>query len=72
MAQPTFIEVCAGCGGLSSGFIEGGFKPLLINELEKVFCETLRVNHKGANIVQGNMLELSVSEFREGSWEVSM
>lgn len=64
MAQPTFIEVCAGCGGLSSGFIEGGFKPLLINELEKVFCETLRVNHKGANILQGNMLELSVSEFR--------
>ena len=29
--QPTFIEVCAGCGGLSSGFIEAGFKPLLIN-----------------------------------------
>ena len=33
-AQPTFIEVCAGCGGLSSGFIEAGFNPLLINEID--------------------------------------
>lgn len=40
--QPTFIEVCAGCGGLSSGFIEAGFKPLLINEIDKTSCKTLR------------------------------
>jgi hypothetical protein len=31
---PTFIEVCSGCGGLSSGFIKAGFKPLLLNEIE--------------------------------------
>ena len=60
----TFIEVCAGCGGLSSGFINAGFKPLLINELEKVFCETLRTNHGGENIVEGSMLDLDLTEYK--------
>jgi DNA (cytosine-5)-methyltransferase 1 len=60
----TFIEVCAGCGGLSTGFMNAGFKPLLINELEKVFCETLRKNHDGENIVEGSMLDLDLTEYK--------
>lgn len=28
----TFIEVCAGGGGLSSGLIKSGFVPLLLND----------------------------------------
>jgi DNA (cytosine-5)-methyltransferase 1 len=43
--MPTFVEVCAGCGGLGTGFIEAGFKPLLINEIDKSCCATLRRNH---------------------------
>jgi DNA (cytosine-5)-methyltransferase 1 len=60
----TFIEVCAGCGGLSTGFINAGFKPLLINELEKVFCETLRKNHEGENIVECSMLDLDLTKYK--------
>lgn len=60
----TFIEVCAGCGGLSSGFIKAGFKPLLINELQKVFCKTLKDNHAEANIVQGSMLDLDLKQYK--------
>lgn len=62
--SPTFIEVCAGCGGLSSGFIEAGFKPLLINELEKTFCKTLCKNHPGVNIVEGSMLDLDLKPYK--------
>jgi DNA (cytosine-5)-methyltransferase 1 len=61
---PTFIEVCAGCGGLSSGFIEAGFSPLLLNEIDKTCCKTLRKNHDGANIVESSMLELDLTPFR--------
>ena len=43
--QPTFIEVCAGAGGLSCGLIKAGFKPLLLNDMDKNCCSTLRVNH---------------------------
>jgi len=63
-SDPTFIEVCAGCGGLSSGFMKAGFKPLLLNELQKTFCETLRLNHPGANIKQGSMLDLDLKPFK--------
>ena len=62
--QHTFIEVCAGCGGLSSGFMEAGFRPLLINELDKTCCQTLRENHKGANIAEQSMLELDLTPYK--------
>ena len=62
--QPTFIEVCAGCGGLSSGFIEAGFKPLLINEINKTFCKTLKTNHPGVNIVDGSMVDLDLKPYK--------
>lgn len=58
----TFVEVCAGCGGLSTGFIECGFEPLLINEIEPRFCDTLRSNHQAHKdkIVCGSMTEISL------------
>ena len=31
----NFIEVCAGAGGLSSGFINKGCIPLLLNDFDK-------------------------------------
>jgi DNA (cytosine-5)-methyltransferase 1 len=62
--QPTFIEVCAGCGGLSSGFIKAGFKPLLINELQKTFCETLRKNHPGVLVKEGTMVDLDLKPYK--------
>ncbi len=62
--SPTFIEVCAGCGGLSTGFINAGFTPLLINELEKTFCETLKKNHPGVAIKQGSMNDLDLKPYK--------
>ncbi len=64
MSSPTFIEVCAGCGGLSTGFMNAGFKPLLMNELEKTFCQTLHMNHAGENIVEGSMLDLDLTQYK--------
>lgn len=60
----TFIEVCSGCGGLSSGFIQAGFKPLLINEIDKTFCKTLRKNHPGVNIVEDSMINLDLTSYK--------
>lgn len=56
--SPTFIELCAGAGGLSTGFINKGFTPLFLNDNDKYCCETLRLNHSSATVVQKSMLEI--------------
>jgi len=60
---PTFIEVCSGCGGLSSGFIKAGFKPLLLNEINKTFCATLKKNHTNVQIENLDMLKLDIKKY---------
>jgi len=61
----TFIEVCAGCGGLSSGFIEAGFKPLLLNDIDKTCCETLRLNHPNIDVVCDSMVNLDLTPYKD-------
>ena len=38
----TFIDLFAGCGGLSEGFYREGFKALAHVEINHFACETLR------------------------------
>ena len=59
--MPTFIEVCAGAGGLSTGFINEGFTPLLINEILPVAVETLKLNHPDAPLQTGSMTDLDLT-----------
>lgn len=69
---PTFIEVCAGAGGLSSGFIECGFTPLLLNDTDKYCIETLKINHPDANIYKGNMEDINLDEYKNRDIDVLM
>lgn len=59
----NFIEVCAGCGGLSSGLMKAGFIPLLLNDNNADCCKTLKRNHPDANIICGAMNSLDYTRF---------
>ena len=63
MRPPRFVEVCAGAGGLSQGFIDCGFEALLLNDVDKTCCETLRRNHSGANVFQGKMEDIDLAGY---------
>ena len=68
----TFIEVCAGAGGLSKGFIDAGFKPLLLNDVDKHCVETLRLNHPHSNIIKGSMVDLDLNTFKDTHIDILM
>jgi DNA (cytosine-5)-methyltransferase 1 len=59
----TFIEVCAGGGGLSSGLIKSGFTPLLLNDNNSDCCKTLKYNHPHANVICGSMDKIDYSQY---------
>jgi len=60
----TFIEVCAGGGGLSSGLIKAGLTPLLLNDFDRNCCKTLEKNHSEAGkIVCGSMETIDFTEY---------
>jgi DNA (cytosine-5)-methyltransferase 1 len=59
----TFIEVCAGGGGLSAGLIESGFTPLLLNDNNRDCCKTLTRNHPGVHVVYGSMDKIDYTPF---------
>ena len=62
----TFVEVCSGCGGLSKGLTQSGFQPLLLNDIDKDCCETLRLNHNNINVFCGDMLNIpNVDKYKD-------
>jgi len=68
----TFIEVCAGAGGLSKGFIDAGYRPLLLNDTDKHCIETLKLNHPTANIFKGSMIDINLEKYRSVNIDVLM
>lgn len=54
------LDLFAGCGGLSLGLEMAGIQAIAANELEPVFCDTYRLNHPEAKVIQGSILDPAV------------
>jgi DNA (cytosine-5)-methyltransferase 1 len=63
-AEFKFIDTFAGCGGLSLGLSNAGFKPVFINEIEPKFLESYYFNHDIDinNYYCGDIKDLSENE----------
>ena len=59
----NFIDLFAGCGGLSEGFYAEGFNALAHVEINPVACKTLktRMSHYGYSDVDKAVLELDIT-----------
>ncbi|WP_372756813.1 DNA cytosine methyltransferase [Mariniflexile sp.] len=57
----NFIDLFAGAGGLSEGFIQAGFEPIAHVEIEKSACNTLKTRTAYHYLKSNNKYEVYVS-----------
>lgn len=58
------IELFAGAGGLALGFEKAGFECVLLNEIDKHACATLRANRPHWNIIEDDVKNIDFSPFK--------
>lgn len=61
------ISFFAGAGGLDIGIHRAGFDVKLSLEIEKIYCETLKLNNPNFNVVNGDIMDLNKSKIYEKS-----
>ena len=59
----NFMEVCSGGGGLSCGLEKSGLKPILLNDIDKNSCKTLKLNHPDIEIFEGSFTDIDYSKY---------
>ncbi len=57
------IEVFAGGGGLALGMEKAGIEHVLLNEMDKTACQTLRNNRPQWNIVEGDISKIDFKPY---------
>jgi DNA (cytosine-5)-methyltransferase 1 len=58
------IELFAGAGGLALGLEQAGLEHLLLNEIDKNACRTLRTNRSEWDIIEGDVSNIHFGRFK--------
>ncbi|QRN41545.1 MAG: DNA (cytosine-5-)-methyltransferase [Neisseriaceae bacterium] len=61
----SLIELFAGGGGLALGLEKAGFKSLMLNELEKAPCDTLKTNRPHWNVIHEDICNIDFTKFKD-------
>lgn len=59
------IEICAGAGGQALGLEQAGFEHLALVEIERLACDTLRINRPNWKVVHENVKYFSAKEYKD-------
>jgi len=59
----TSVEICAGAGGQAIGLERAGFDHVALVEIEKQFCDTLRLNRPEWNVIQADLNGFSAKQY---------
>jgi DNA (cytosine-5)-methyltransferase 1 len=65
MAKPTAIDLFSGCGGLTLGLKQAGFRVIGAVEISELAVKTYKKNHKRVQIWQKDIQKLTVREVME-------
>jgi len=57
------IELFAGGGGLALGLEKAGFQAIMLNEIDKNACATLRVNRPDWNVIESDITKIDFKQY---------
>lgn len=60
----TSLELFAGAGGLALGMHFAGFRHILLNEIDPMAAETLRINRPDWNVLEGDVHKVDFTPLR--------
>lgn len=58
----TAIDLFSGCGGLSQGLQDAGYRVLAAVEIDAKACETYRANHRDVELLVGDIRKVSAAK----------
>jgi DNA (cytosine-5)-methyltransferase 1 len=58
------VELFAGAGGLAIGMEKAGFQSILLNEIDRDACDTLRNNRSCWNVIEGDIANVDFSGYQ--------
>ena len=65
MTKYRQVELFAGAGGLAIGMEKAGFDSVLLNEIDKHACNTLRRNRPDWEVIEGDITNIDFSPYRD-------
>lgn len=60
----TVLELFAGAGGMALGLEKAGLSAVMLNEIDKHACNTLRLNRPDWNVVEGDVASIDFSQYK--------
>ncbi|WP_194439530.1 Eco47II family restriction endonuclease [Vibrio fluminensis] len=61
----NLVELFAGGGGLAIGMEQAGLESILLNEMDKHACATLRHNRPDWNVIEGDISQVDFTQIKE-------
>ncbi|EKO3781536.1 DNA (cytosine-5-)-methyltransferase [Vibrio metschnikovii] len=61
----NLVELFAGGGGLAIGMEQAGLESILLNEMDKYACATLRCNRPNWNVIEGDIAKVDFTQINE-------
>src|SRR5947207_15486508 len=65
MAKPKAIDLFSGCGGLTLGLKQAGFRVIGAVENSELAVKTYKKNHKGVHVWQKDIRKLTVKSVKK-------